>query len=253
MTSHLKSKAIAAAAALVLSGAAAATPLTGEDLFFTAWNGNPDAASSIVINLGITASEFRANPNAPFALGGASLTTLSTWLTSLGSGVSGVQWNLSGASLGPQNSPTYGLLTTSTDIETRDPGGWGQFTGLDAAVGNYPIYFVDVNGGLASTDAYFASNPLQLFSPSFNGGVGINGLARVGDSVEFYAMFVDQDGNEFFEGDYASFGGSWTLGFAGGVASLAYVTAAPVPIPAAVWLFGSGLLGLFGIGRRKAA
>jgi hypothetical protein len=27
---------------------------------------------------------------------------------------------------------------------------------------------------------------------------------------------------------------------------------APVPLPAAIWLLGSGLLGLFGIGRRKA-
>jgi hypothetical protein len=27
----------------------------------------------------------------------------------------------------------------------------------------------------------------------------------------------------------------------------------PVPIPAAVWLFGSGLLGLIGIARRKKA
>jgi hypothetical protein len=26
-----------------------------------------------------------------------------------------------------------------------------------------------------------------------------------------------------------------------------------VPLPAAVWLFGSGLLGLFGVGRRRAA
>ncbi|MGI9320139.1 MAG: VPLPA-CTERM sorting domain-containing protein [Thiogranum sp.] len=25
----------------------------------------------------------------------------------------------------------------------------------------------------------------------------------------------------------------------------------PVPLPAAVWLFGSGLLGLFGIARRR--
>jgi hypothetical protein len=27
----------------------------------------------------------------------------------------------------------------------------------------------------------------------------------------------------------------------------------PVPLPAAVWLFGSGLLGLLGVGRRRAA
>ncbi len=31
-----------------------------------------------------------------------------------------------------------------------------------------------------------------------------------------------------------------------------YATA-PVPLPAAVWLFGSGLLGLIGIARRKKA
>ncbi|MBI5783055.1 MAG: VPLPA-CTERM sorting domain-containing protein, partial [Gammaproteobacteria bacterium] len=28
---------------------------------------------------------------------------------------------------------------------------------------------------------------------------------------------------------------------------------AVVPVPAAVWLFGSGLLGLIGVARRKAA
>jgi hypothetical protein len=43
--------------------------------------------------------------------------------------------------------------------------------------------------------------------------------------------------------------GNVTLTAAGLVFSTA---AAPVPLPAAIWLLGSGLLGLFGIGRRKA-
>lgn len=30
------------------------------------------------------------------------------------------------------------------------------------------------------------------------------------------------------------------------------VTDAPVPVPAAAWLLGSGLLGLIGVARRKA-
>jgi hypothetical protein len=32
-----------------------------------------------------------------------------------------------------------------------------------------------------------------------------------------------------------------------------YVVATPVPVPAAAWLLGSALLGLFGIGRRRAS
>lgn len=35
------------------------------------------------------------------------------------------------------------------------------------------------------------------------------------------------------------------------VADVSSMEFAPVPIPAAVWLFGSGLLGLIGMARRK--
>lgn len=35
------------------------------------------------------------------------------------------------------------------------------------------------------------------------------------------------------------------------ISNFHYATAAPVPVPAAVWLMGSALLGLVGIGRRK--
>ena len=36
-------------------------------------------------------------------------------------------------------------------------------------------------------------------------------------------------------------------------ATVTTMTVNPVPIPAAVWLFGSGLIGLIGIARRKKA
>jgi len=39
----------------------------------------------------------------------------------------------------------------------------------------------------------------------------------------------------------------------GGFTTEAFVSVAPVPVPAAMWLFGSGLLGLVGIARRKKA
>jgi hypothetical protein len=38
-----------------------------------------------------------------------------------------------------------------------------------------------------------------------------------------------------------------------GTLSVGSSTPPPVPLPAAVWLFGSGLLGLIGVGRRRAA
>jgi hypothetical protein len=250
MNAQLKVKAIAAVAAFALSGAAAASTLEGEEMIFSAWNGNPDAASSIVINLGLTTSAFRANPNGSFELSGDSLTTLTNWLTSLGSGISGVQWNVTGAMLGAPYAPDYGMLTTSNNVPTANPEGWGGFT-LDAVTGNTSIFFNEVNGNLAATDAFFAANPNQLFSGSFNGGyANVNTFGSVGDSLSFYQLFADQGGNEFFEGDFLTFAHTWTLDFTGGVASLTY---APVPLPAAVWLLGSGLIGLMGIGRRKAA
>lgn len=47
--------------------------------------------------------------------------------------------------------------------------------------------------------------------------------------------------------------GNGTLTNTLGLDNFSVVTTSPVPLPTAVWLFGSGLLGLIGIGRRKAA
>jgi hypothetical protein len=46
---------------------------------------------------------------------------------------------------------------------------------------------------------------------------------------------------------------SWVIGFGSDAPQLAAVDLTAVPVPAAVWLFGSGLLGLVGVARRKSA
>jgi hypothetical protein len=47
--------------------------------------------------------------------------------------------------------------------------------------------------------------------------------------------------------------GTRTLDFIAPSHSIYVATALPAPVPAAVWLFGSGLLGLVGLARRKIA
>ena len=47
-------------------------------------------------------------------------------------------------------------------------------------------------------------------------------------------------------------GGFYSVEFFDGV-NILEVDVQVVPVPAAVWLFGSGLIGLIGVARRKAA
>ena len=53
-------------------------------------------------------------------------------------------------------------------------------------------------------------------------------------------------------GNYHAVVSGTTTGLSGG-AYMISMTASPVPVPAAVWLLGSGLLGLVGVARRKNA
>jgi hypothetical protein len=69
-----------------------------------------------------------------------------------------------------------------------------------------------------------------------------------GDTVYDYVMLSSGNagqGNTFFAAHVAGFDAG------GGVTSAYFAGSAPVPLPAAAWLFGSGLLGLLGVARRR--
>lgn len=92
----------------------------------------------------------------------------------------------------------------------------------------------------------------QTFTAADDNGSGqlniINGTVIDGnDPAGFVYAGTNGNGNDFtsdasenFIGNSSIFG-NWTT-----------FNLTPVPIPAAVWLFGSGLIGLVGIARRKA-
>lgn len=259
-------KAVAATLAIAACGTASAAKIPANGIFFSAWNGDPDAPSSIVINLNLTTDQFLTNPAAGYTLNSTDAAALGSWLGGLSGGTTGVEWGVFGAMLGPQDSTTYGPILTSPGINNpagpnplQDNPNWGTFQGLEANIQGFEIFLTNPNNGPfhldASTNVYSANDTASLFWPTYGGNIGVDGLASVNSSMGFYRLFSDQEADPFFTGDGIQYG-NWTLSYASGLASLVYAAAGggpEVPIPGAVWLLGSGLLGLVSIRRRKSA
>jgi hypothetical protein len=92
-----------------------------------------------------------------------------------------------------------------------------------------------------------ASNPANWYL--LGGATGVSGL---GTAWNLYGVTGVTNPNNGNSGPIAlSLLGTATLS-ANGVTFGAATSGTPVPLPAAIWLLGSGLLGLAGVGRRKA-
>lgn len=92
-------------------------------------------------------------------------------------------------------------------------------------------------------------NNFSSFTASFWDGSSLNPLTYVTDSSGSYF----QGSGPLNPGtDYYVQVSGVTSGTQGGLYQFSYAMTSPVPVPAAVWLFGSGLLGLMAIARRKS-
>lgn len=121
--------------------------------------------------------------------------------------------------------------------------GAGSLDDIDGTQGHWSLtmpLFADWN------DSIWDLGIIELSSAASYGYVGSSGLASVSGDIMNYAT-----GDTFLVGqttviDPSSpfFGVRITLGLNGNDPVV-------VPLPAAVWLFGSGLLGLIGLARRK--
>lgn len=98
--------------------------------------------------------------------------------------------------------------------------------------------------------------PFPFISGSFDGTFTVGGGLLTGS---FTGMILnglelapELKGDVIFTGGSMQNGSSGRLELALSGTSVAGKLGAVVPVPAAVWLFGSGLIGLVGIARRKA-
>lgn len=135
-------------------------------------------------------------------------------------------------------TPTLGL-----GLFNGEPGS-SQAAG---AASSTTQFFQAVNAGTAVFD--YTPGPGQQAQGNFALGGGGNG-ASLGVATAFYEAATFGPGND--ANIYASTD-NITVGLNGAITGLTSGGTAPVPLPAAVWLLGSGVLGLLGIGRRRSS
>jgi len=275
----MKLKMLTAATMLVCAGSANAAifnPTPGGlggfgELFvdFVARNAaEPALDNSIAIDLGgfMNAQDFVDNNNAGTlsVIDGTTIgpnAQLSQFLADNSAPGFQVSWKLLAASSPFRLTATagrdQGFVTTSTNaLNPGDQPALGV-TGFSNANNNSNIFVKNVNGQLGTTD------PLENLSlranrgePTFTDAGNFNDTALfgfateglLGGSASFYWLGIDDfDNNISLDPQLI---GSWSSLSDG---TLTFNSVSAVPVPAAVWLFGSGLMGMVGVARRRKA
>lgn len=147
--------------------------------------------------------------------------------------------------------------TSATTYELGNASGAECFSGnntneIDASFEMFGMdgWVLSENNSIALGDSTitFSTAPVN---GAKSGDWGIDSLAGKSNIVivlkagnGFGAFFLDQTVPD-------PLAGVWSTGKGLGHASIYYNNISPVPLPAAAWLFGSALLGLVGVARRK--
>jgi hypothetical protein len=202
--------------------------------------------SSIAIDLGILSSDIL---NGAVSMG-TMLSNHAELNSFLSSATGTVKWDITaiindGTSLdmGMLQTVVGGVMPTHNDADAFNAMG-GQSSWMDGIRG--------VAG--SNTWAIFAdaTQPGGHYGPGSDYEASVNSYvtdAALGDTVDFLAILAGYGATHGFGTDLEDF----TLAWDGSNATLTYGAASVVPVPAAAWLFGSAMLGMVGVARRKAA
>jgi hypothetical protein len=254
----------AADAALIHWGAQAGTSVADCPGFCTSFNFGPTLGGENVANSGISSvSEFRGDARASASLTGGLSTPLlraesaadpnTNGAFATAFGIQGYTYNGAGETLtldialdglvtDPEMDPSDTRVYLDVVLYAPDPFGFFLDRGtLDFEVGAITLSQPD------DTEASVSLQLDHLNTTNDSGQISI----EVATGDEFYIWaFLRAESQSGLAATSADAFNTGSMSFVG-KPDLAAASTAVVPLPAAVWLFGFGMLGLIGIARRK--
>jgi hypothetical protein len=142
------------------------------------------------------------------------------------------------------NNPSNIAQATLANLQAIANGMQGDLTQPSDALGLSPLMAATE----ASTGASYSATAASKYTL-----FGLSDLQALGTSaISLYGFTGNVAAGQPPAGTQSYILGSVSLG-TNGLLTIAGNGTAPVPLPAAVWLFGSGLMGLVGVSRRRKA
>jgi hypothetical protein len=253
---NLKMKAVAVAVAMMAASSAHALidPFsTGDgELFLSVRDNSTTAPQSIAYDLNVNISAFDGNLSQTY-----SNSILGDFLTN-GSG--DYSWAImagdltGGANAGDLNYLTTAAVGIELQIEANETNnGLVGWSAIDSYLTNVNSPTTGIGSGetliSSGSDVSFFNDALD----SWQNNSPMLATGALGDSLAFYRVTNSASTTRFpvknNPVDAIAYAGTWTLSSTG---DLTYsVGGAPVPVPAAVWLLGSAMVGLVGVSRRR--
>lgn len=276
----MKKLLIASAVGMAFAGPASALTtgtVSNGSLFLAVWDSNASGTGySYAQDLGYTINTFLPNSNVAVSnadggpvtgdktpASGLTLPFATNFLSTFTGALTDLRWNVVAFDNNAVNSPLANTkrLATTTQVGTVNAGNITN-SGLNTVTTNVgtTANFYGATCGLGgcsslSTAAGWAG------SNTFGNTLGYAGLSTsqiLGGTLEM--MYITQVGSnpgnataaafDFYDNAFGR--ATWNLASTGALTYNIAGAPAAVPLPAAAWLFGSGLLGLVGIARRKS-